>query len=256
MTSPRLDLWPAALLGWFFELRWNLRDAVEVASKSLAGVLAITVSLKLLALAATALVGVAIGLLVSGLVQNSAQAVMWVPLLLIPQILFGGVVLSLAEFSAGARAVCMVIPSFSCERLMDVSNVYGQAQPLLSNRTKMPLFLTPGEKEAIHWSLLGREYTESYDELSPANTSWQNLAVFPFAVGRHRHEYTEVQTSAGSRKRIYKETTESRDDVRYSKGRVFLNLMPVVASCLVLGIWVAICYGGTLAALAARQKGK
>jgi ABC transport system ATP-binding/permease protein len=256
VASPRLELWPAALLGWFFELRWNLRDAVEVASKSLAGVLAITVSLKLLALAATALVGVAIGLLVSGLVQNSAQAVMWVPLLLIPQILFGGVVLSLAEFSAGARAVCMVIPSFSCERLMDVSNVYGQAQPLLSNRTKIPLFLTPGEKEAIHWSLLGREYTESYDELSPANTSWQNLAVFPFAVGRHRHEYAEVQTSAGSRKRIYKETTESRDDVRYSKGRVFLNLRPVVASCLVLGLWVTICYGGTLAALAVRQKGK
>jgi ABC transport system ATP-binding/permease protein len=256
LPGPRPDLWLAAWLGWFFELRWNLRDAVEVASKSPAGVLTIVISLKLLALAATALVGVAIGLLVSGLVKNSAQAVMWVPLLLIPQILFGGVVLSLAELSAGARAVCMAIPSFSCERLMDVSNVYGQAQPLLSNRTKIPLFLTPGEKEAIQWSLLGREYTESYDELSPSNTSWQNLAVFPFAVGRHRHEYTEVQTSAGSRKRIYKETTESRDDVRYSKGRVFLNLVPVAASCIVLGIWVAICYGGTLAALAARQKGK
>ena len=54
----------------------------------------------------------------------------------------------------GARAVCMVIPSFSCERLMDVSNVYGQALPLLSNRTKLPLFLTPGEKETIHWSVV------------------------------------------------------------------------------------------------------
>jgi hypothetical protein len=199
---------------------------------------------------------VAIGLTVSGLVQNSAQAVMWVPLLLIPQILFGGVVLSLPELSRGARAACMVIPSFSCERLMDVSNVYGQALPLLSNRTKLPLFLTPGEKETIHWSVSGREYTESYDELSPANTSWQNLAVFPFAAGRHLHEYTEVQTSAGSRKRIYNETTESRDDVRYTKGRVFLNLVPVASSCVVLGIWIAICYGATLTALAIRQKGK
>ena len=126
----------AAWIGWFFELRWNLRDAVEAASKSLAGVLGVTVFLKVLALAATALVGVAIGLTVSGLVQNSAQAVMWVPLLLIPQILFGGVVLSLPESSRGARAACMVIPSFSCERLMDVSNVYGQALTLLSNRTK------------------------------------------------------------------------------------------------------------------------
>ena len=246
----------AAWIGWFFELRWNLRDAVEAASKSLAGVLGVTVFLKLLALAATALVGVAIGLTVSGLVQNSAQAVMWVPLLLIPQILFGGVVLSLPELSRGARAACMVIPSFSCERLMDVSNVYGQALPLLSNRTKLPLFLTPGEKDTLQWSVLGRDYSESYDELSPANTSWQNLAVFPFAAGRHRHAYTEVQTSAGSRKRIYNETTESRDDVRYSKGRVFLNLAPVVSSCLVLGTWIAICYGGTLTALAIRQKGK
>jgi ABC transport system ATP-binding/permease protein len=252
----RFDLWLAAWTGWFFELRWNLRDAVESASKSLIGVLGVTVFLKLLALAATAVVGVAIGLTVSGLVQNSAQAVMWVPLLLIPQILFGGVVLTLPELSLGARAACMVIPSFSCERLMDVSNVYGQALPLLSNRTKLPLFLTPGEKETIRWSVSGREYTESYDELSPANTSWQNLAVFPFAVGRHLHEYTEVQTSAGSRKRIYNETTESRDDVRYSKGRVFLNLAPVASSCLVLGTWIAICYGATLGALAVRQKGK
>ena len=135
-------------------MRWNLRDAVEAASKSLAGVLGVTIFLKLLALAATALVGVAIGLTVSGLVQNSAQAVMWVPLLLIPQILFGGVVLSLPELSRGARAACMVIPSFSCERLMDVSNVYGQALPLLSNRTKLPLFLTPGEKDTIRWSVV------------------------------------------------------------------------------------------------------
>lgn len=150
----------------------------------------------------------------------------------------------------------MVIPSFSCERLMDVSNVYGQALPLLSNRTKLPLFLTPGEKETVRWRVVGRDYTESYDELSPDNTSWQNLTVFPFAVGRHQHEYTEVQTAAGSTRRIFNETTESRDDVRYSKGRVFLNLGPTGSSCLVLGLWVGLCYGGTALALAGRQKGK
>ena len=72
IAGPRLELWQAACIGWFFELRWNLRDAVEAASKPLARVLGITVLLKLLALAGTALVGVAIGLTVSGLVQNSA----------------------------------------------------------------------------------------------------------------------------------------------------------------------------------------
>jgi len=252
----RPDLWAAAPTAWFFELRWNLRDAVESGGRTLAGILFVTVGLRILALAATALVGVAIGLAVSGLVQNSAQAVMWVPLLLIPQILFGGVVLSLPELSAGARAVCQIIPSFSCQRLMDVSIIYGQAVPLLSNRTKIPLFLTPGEKESVRWMLGGTEYSESYDELSPANTSWQNLAVFPHAVGRHRHEFSEVRTDEGSIKQIFNESSESRDDVRYSKGRVFLNPGPILASAAVAGFWLALCYSATAAALVLRQKGK
>ena len=253
---PLPDLWLSAVAAWFFELRWNFRDAVESGGRSLAGIFLVTVGLRVIALAATALVGVAIGLAVSALVRNTAQAVMWVPLLLIPQILFGGVVLSLPKLSAGARAVCQIIPSFSCQRLMDVSIVYGQAVPLLSNRTKIPLFLTPGEKETVRWSLSGSEYSQSYDELSPANTSWQNLAVFSHAIGRHRQEFSEVQTSEGSSKRIYNETTESRDDVRYSKGRVFLNPSPVAASCAVAGFWLVFCYGMTSAALLARQKGK
>jgi hypothetical protein len=139
---------------------------------------------------------------------------------------------------------------------MDVSIIYGQAVPLLSNRTKIPLFLTPGEKETIRWKLSGKEYSEAYDELSPANTSWQNLVVFPHAVGRHTHEFSEVLTSEGSTKRIYNETTESRDDVRYSKGRVFLNPAPILASAAVAGFWLVLCYAATSAALVARQKGK
>jgi len=252
----RPDAWIAATAAWFFELRWNIRDAVESAGRSLLGVMFTALTLKVLSLVATALVGVAIGLAISAVVQNSAQAVMWVPLLLIPQILFGGVVLSLPELSRGARALCAVIPSFSCQRLMDVSNVYGQAVPMLSNRTKIPLFLTPGEKEAVTWSVGGREFTEYYDELSPGNTSWQNLAVFPFAVGRHRHDFATVTTAAGSNRKIYNETTEARGDVRYSKGRIFLHLGPALASVGILSTWIALCYGGTLVALAFRQKGK
>ncbi len=256
VAGPRPDVWVAAAAAWVFELRWNVRDAVEGGGRSLAGVVATTVGIKLLALVATALVGIAIGLAISSLVQNTAQAVMWVPLLLIPQILFGGVVLSLPELSRGARAVCAVIPSFSCQRLMDVSNVYGQAVPLLSNRTKIPLFLTPGEKEAVQWRVSGREFTEYYDKLSPGNTSWQNLAVFPFAVGRHRHVFSTVRTSAGSTRKLFNETTETRDDVRYSKGRIFLNLAPARTSAAVLGGWIALCYAGAILSLSLRQKGK
>jgi len=255
-SLPRVDVWVASFAAWFFELRWNFRDAVESGGQSLTGILFTTVTLKVLALASTAIIGVAIGLTVSGLVQNSAQAVMWVPLLLIPQILFGGVVLSLPELSRSARAVSQIVPSFSCQRLMDVSIVHGQALPLFSNRTKVPLFLTPGEKETIRWKIGDREYSEVYDKLAPANTSWQNLTVFAHAVGRHRHVFSEVLTAAGSKKRIYNETAESRDDIRYSKGRVFLDFSPVVASCAVTLFWLALCYGGTSLALALRQKGK
>jgi ABC-type multidrug transport system ATPase subunit len=252
----RPDAWLAAVAAWFFEMRWNIRDAVEEAGRGLLGTAGTLLALKVAALATTALVGIAIGLAISGLVQNAAQAVMWVPLLLIPQILFGGVVLSLPELSRGARAVCAVIPSFSCQRLMDVSNVYGHAVPLLSNRTKIPLFLTPGEKEEVRWEVWGRVFSEYYDELSPGNTSWQNLAVFPFAVGEHRHAFSTVQTAAGSTRKIFSETTSSRSDVRYSQGRIFLHLGPAWTSAGVLAAWVALCYGGTLTALILRQKGK
>ena len=108
----------------------------------------------------------------------------------------------------------------------------------------------------MRWAILGKDYSESYDELSPSNTSWQNLAVFCRAAGQHRHEFSEVLTSEGSTKRIYNETTESRDDVRYSKGRVYLNPAPIFASCAVAGFWLVFCYGVTSAALVARQKGK
>ena len=80
--------------------------------------------------------------------------------------------------------------------------------------------------------------------------------VFPHAVGRHRNSYAEGQTRAGSRKRISNETTESRDEVKYSKGRIFLNPAPVAASSVVGRAKMALCYGSTLVALALRLKGK
>ena len=45
------------------------------------------------------------GLTISALVRTTTQAVMWVPLLLIPQILFGGFVVSIPEMSKPVRAV-------------------------------------------------------------------------------------------------------------------------------------------------------
>src|SRR5256884_8730620 len=55
-------------------------------------VLLVALGLRFFAVALAALTGVSIGLTISSMVTNTTQAVLWVPLVLIPQILFGGVV--------------------------------------------------------------------------------------------------------------------------------------------------------------------
>jgi hypothetical protein len=181
---------------------------------------------------------------------------MWVPLILIPQILFGGVVLKRAELSRGGRLVSYLSPSYSCQRLIDVSNLYGLGVPLLSNQTKVPLFLTAGVKERVDWTVSGRKYTETYDKLSPVNTSWQNLIVMPAGVGEHRHEYTLFETSTGSTRKIYQDTVSVRNDVLYRKGTLFASTHPAARSLLSLAIWTTLCYAITLGGLLAWQKGK
>ncbi|MDD5200696.1 MAG: ATP-binding cassette domain-containing protein [Terrimicrobiaceae bacterium] len=245
-----------ALGATFFEVRDNVLDALEEPGLGAWRAFSIGGGFKVLALALTAAVGVAIGLAISAIVETPTQAVMWVPLILIPQILFGGVVLKRPELSRGARALSYLSPSYSCQRLVDVSNLFGRAMPLLSNRTKIPLFLTPGEKEGITWVVAGRQYSEKYDKLSPVNTSWQNLTIIPAIVGEHRHEFTAFDTASGSVRNLIAETVSVRNDVLYRKGTIYQGLAPAGRSLLCLAIWIAAGYAVTIGALIAWQKGK
>ena len=79
---------------------------------SLLDVLTTTLGLKILAVLAAAFVGVALGLTISALVRSSTQAVMWVPLILIPQILFGGFVITVPEMSMAVYRFSHLVPSF------------------------------------------------------------------------------------------------------------------------------------------------
>lgn len=239
----------AARLAWFCGAGENVTEAWRENGAGFWRTWSTTIGLKIAALAGTALAGVAMGLAISGLVQTSTQAVLWVPLILIPQILLGGVVLVRPELSASARTLAALTPSFSAQRILDVSNVYGLTVPFLSNRTKLPVFLTPGEKERIEWKLGGRKYAQSYDRISPVNRSWQNLLVFPAATGQHVAAFSEITTKENSRRKIFHDTTDVRNDVRYPKGTVYEDLRPAVQAAGVLMLWIALGYGLTLWAL-------
>jgi ABC-type multidrug transport system ATPase subunit len=236
----------AALIAWFSGAGDNVTEASRLDGTGFWPTWFAVIGLKLAALIGTAVVGVAMGLAISGLVQTGTQAVLWVPLILIPQILLGGVVLVRPELSASARTLASLTPSFSAQRILDVSNVYGLPVPLLSNRTKLPVFLTLGEKERVEWTLGGRNYVQAYDQASPVNRSWQNLLVIPFATGQHVAEYSEVITRENSRRRILHDSTEVRNDVFYRKGTVYENLRPAARAGAVLSTWIILSYLLTL----------
>ena len=247
-------------LGSFFEIPNNLLDATEVrdaesrasglsAPMSVSRVFLFTVGLRLVSLLGTALVGIAIGLSISALVQNSTQAVLWVPLVLIPQILFGGIVVTRPEMTASVRAASVLVPSYASQRLMDVASIFGQTTPRMTNRTKYPVFLTPGgDQESIEWTLLSEKLTEKYDKVSDHNKSWQNLLVFPAQAGQH------INVSKRSRGvRVYEDSVEQRDDVRYPMGTIYQNLTPAFNGWLTLLVWAFACYGVTAAGLVMSQ---
>ncbi len=248
-------------LGAFFEIANNLMDASEPVSDQsrdtglaapmrLVRVFLFTIGLRCLALIATSMVGVVIGLAISALVQNSTQAVLWVPLVLIPQILFGGFVVTRPEMTASVRAASVLVPSYCAQRVMDVAHLYGQSTPRMSNRTRYPVFLTPGgERETVEWETLDGVKREDYDKVSPHNKSWQNLIVFAGHAGEHVNLFDMTR---GVKK--YRESVEQRDDVRYPMGIIFHNPQPATASLGVLTLWMVICYAVTLLALLRQQR--
>jgi len=80
-----------------------------------------SVMLQLASLFGTAIAGVGIGTAVSSLAGTEMQAVMFVPLILIPQIVFSGFTVAPADMSKSALAVSRLTPTFSAQTVMDTS---------------------------------------------------------------------------------------------------------------------------------------
>jgi ABC-type multidrug transport system ATPase subunit/pSer/pThr/pTyr-binding forkhead associated (FHA) protein len=67
-----------------------------------------------------------IGLTISAFARSAIQAVMLVPLVLIPQILFSGFTPPATDMSAPVLAVSQIMPSFAAQRISDVSFLLNQ----------------------------------------------------------------------------------------------------------------------------------
>ena len=76
---------------------------------------------QLACLAATSLSAVGVGCAISALVRTTTQAVMIVPLVLLPQIVFSGFVLPSFTLGGAKKAICEVMPSYSSQQIMDLS---------------------------------------------------------------------------------------------------------------------------------------
>lgn len=226
---------------------------VILPGSSVSSVLATTLGLRLIAILAATLVSVGIGLAISSLVENTTQAVLWVPLVLIPQILFGGIVVAVPEMSRSVENFSQVMPSFAAQRIADVSALFGIDTPSMTNRTKTPLFLSStGEKETVEWVDRGGERSQDYDKLSPVNTSWQNVTVLPGRLGQHKWEKKPIAGGGF----FYPDSVESRRDVTLRKGMPFRDLTQYRKAAAILLAWLLVCYGVMLGGLISKQTGK
>jgi len=248
-----------AELAWFFRIKENVLDELGVredTSNSFAEMqarynswerfFATLLALRFSALLAAAFTGVALGLLVSASVSTVTQAVMWVPLILIPQILFGGFVVTAPEMASPVLWFSRLLPSFNLQRLMDTANLHGRTTPQMSNKTKIPAFLAspPYEEETVRYvDSRGVNQAEKYDKMSEVSKSWQNLVVIRDAVGKRLKEPD-------------RDTVDSRRDVIPYQGDRYRAFSPAYASWRVLALWLAGCYGLIVLNLSRKQAGQ
>lgn len=274
LEKPLLPAWQERLL-WacakYFLLEMNLQDSRGREISLLSGstymssginiwqVTAICVGFRLAAMLGAALVGVALGLAVSSVAQSATQAVLWVPLILIPQILLGGFVVTLSEMNPAVRYFSMAMPSAASQRVLDVANVYGQRVPKMTNLTRIPSFLSNEKgkrgEETMEWfdvpANLNRRST--FDKISPYNTAWQNLVIDHARVGQHEQE-SSLQASGASEQKP--RTTDRRGDVPIPRHTLYQNLQPALNAFLVLAAWFLGCYAVISVALIRKQYGK
>jgi hypothetical protein len=248
-----------ANLAWFFRVKDNILDKLGVkdvvvqpgdspppsGTESWVRFMVLLLAVRIGALLAAAITGVAMGLAVSAYVRTVTQAVMWVPLILIPQILFGGFVVTTPEMDPSVAVFSSILPSYNLQHLMDVANLLGCKTPRITNKTKIPAFFAspPYDKETVHYTDEDGDPTEEkYDKISDKSKSWQNLLVWRNRIGMRQK--APVGDSVERRRDVLADTGDSPD---------FSN--EGATSWMVLGGWVVGCYIAVLIGLTKRETG-
>ncbi|MEN3942423.1 ATP-binding cassette domain-containing protein [Prosthecobacter sp. SYSU 5D2] len=214
-----------------------------------------------LAFGLAGVVGVMIGLSLSSHARTTTQATLWVPLVLIPQILFSGFVVTLPEMPPLARFFSHAVPSASAQRLLDAGNIAGARMPLMTDKTEVPMFLWTDFKDTMPGKLPqtliplavvkkirvdGRQESMRYREVDEYATSWQNVAVDADKTGKvlllphsGKPEDEDADGDGSSTKNyLYK-----RPDVVIESGSFYAMGSAAVQGVISLLAWVVACYG-------------
>jgi hypothetical protein len=163
-----------------------------------------------------------------------------VPLILIPQILFSGFVVPLAEMTWPMRALSDLIPSGAAQRMVDLSWVSGRNVPLMVDRSVRPL---------LWWTLYREDKPEKQDvdpvtgeaveersarprpripanDLDEFNTAWANIGYTSPGDGGVREQNNEFEV-------------RSREDLKAlgTAGQRFTGAGRVKYPVLVLVFW-------------------
>ena len=107
-------------------MQLGVRAASAAADEGPAHGIGGSVGWQIAGLVMTSFAAVGIGLAISALSRSVLQAVMLVPLVLIPQILFSGFTPPAGKMEAGPFAVSRVMPSAAVQSVMDVSLLWGR----------------------------------------------------------------------------------------------------------------------------------
>jgi ABC-type multidrug transport system ATPase subunit len=189
------------------------------------------------AFALTSLTGVGIGLAISSLARSSTQAAIWVPLVLIPQILFAGFVVPLADMPASVRIFSHAVPSASSQRLIDLGHIIGKPLPAITHNTRKPLFWDSAETDSgwkpkfISISTPAGSH-DDIAELNPLNRAWQNLAV----------QHSQIGTAAPKKPDDGSVHVNEHPLVNGKSGDQFRDFSSAWISLGALGAWLAAAY--------------
>jgi len=115
--------------GSYVFAKWLFLSAVTIVQAALVyGIAGATdagtelgIAWQILGLAMISLTGTGLGLAISAFARSPMQAVLLVPLLLIPQIILSGFTVPAAVMTPSVLAVSQVVPTFQLQRLMDLS---------------------------------------------------------------------------------------------------------------------------------------